>query len=164
MYAASVPAFMRALRNLREVLQRGEAHAIERGFEPAVLLQARLAPDMRPLLNQVQMATDTAKNGAARLAGVEAPVFVDDESDFAGLYARIDRAIAYLREFAPAQIDGSETRPVLLRTPRGEHSFEGLGYLTGFALPNLYFHVTTAYAVLRHNGVPLGKLDYLGRG
>ena len=164
MYAASVPAFVRALRNLRDVLARGEAHALERGFDPGVLLQARLAPDMRPLLNQVQMSTDTAKNGAARLAGVEAPVFVDDEADFAGLYARIDRAIAYLGQFEPAQIDGGESRPVLLKTPRGEHRFLGLGYLTGFALPNLYFHVTTAYALLRHNGVPLGKLDYLGRG
>ncbi len=160
MYGASIPAFVRALRNLRRVLELGE---IERGFDPAVLLQSRLAPDMRPLLGQVQMASDTAKNGAARLAGIEAPVFADDESDFAGLYARLDRAIAYLGTFEPAQIDGAETRPVVLRTPGGEYAFEGLGYLTGFALPNLYFHVTTAYAILRHNGVALGKLDYLGR-
>ena len=163
MYGASIPAFVRALRNLRRVLELGEAHAIERGFDPAVLLQSRLAPDMRPLLGQVQMASDTAKNGAARLAGVEAPVFADDETDFAGLYARLDRAIAYLGTFYPPQIDGAETRPVVLRTPGGEYAFEGLGYLTGFALPNLYFHVTTAYAILRHNGVALGKLDYLGR-
>ena len=163
MYAASVPAFLRALRNLRHVLERGEAHALERGFDPAVLLQARLAPDMRPLLGQVQMATDTAKNGAARLAGIDAPVFPDDEADFAGLYARLDRAIAYLGTFTADQLDGCETRPVVLKTPGGEHRFEGFGYLTGFALPNLYFHVTTAYAILRHNGVPLGKLDYLGR-
>ena len=163
MYSASIPAFTRALRNLRAVLELGEAHARERGFDPGVLLQSRLAPDMRPLLNQVQMASDTAKNGAARLAGVEAPVFADDETDFAGLYARLDRAIAYLGTFEPAQIDGAETRPVVLRTPGGEYAFEGLGYLTGFALPNLYFHVTTAYAILRHNGVALGKLDYLGR-
>ena len=161
MYSASIPAFVRALRNLRRVLELGE---IERGFDPAVLLQSRLAPDMRPLLNQVQMASDTAKNGAARLAGVEAPVFADDETDFAGLYVRLDRAIAYLGTFYPPQIDGAETRPVVLRTPGGEYAFEGLGYLTGFALPNLYFHVTTAYAILRHNGVALGKLDYLGRG
>jgi hypothetical protein len=162
MYAASVPAFLRALRNLRHVLERGEAHAVERGFDPGVLLQARLAPDMRPLLSQVQMSTDTAKNGAARLAGVDAPVFVDDETDFAGLYARIDRAIAWLEQISPAQIDGSEARPVVLKTPRNEYRFEGLGYLTGFALPNLYFHVTTAYALLRNNGVPLGKMDYIG--
>ena len=123
MYGASIPAFVRALRNLRRVLELGEAHAIERGFDPAVLLQSRLAPDMRPLLGQVQMASDTAKNGAARLAGIEAPVFADDESDFAGLYARLDRAIAYLGTFEPAQIDGAETRPVVLRTPGGEYAF-----------------------------------------
>lgn len=162
MYGASIPAFVRALRNLRHVLERGQAHAIERGFDPAVLLQSRLAPDMRPLLNQVQMASDTAKNGAARLAGVEAPVFADDETDFAGLYARLDRAIAYLGTFVPVQVDGSETRPVVLRTPGGEHAFEGLDYLTGFALPNLYFHVATAYAILRHNGVEVGKRNFLG--
>ncbi|UWX04243.1 DUF1993 domain-containing protein [Pseudoxanthomonas sp. NC8] len=163
MYSASVPAFLRALRSLRHVLERGEAHAVERGFDPGVLLQERLAPDMRPLLShKVQMSTDIAKNSAARLAGVEAPVFADDETDFAGLYARLDRAIAYLEQFVPAQIDGSEARPVVLKTPRKEYHLEGLGYLTAFALPNLYFHVTTTYALLRSNGVPLGKMDYLG--
>lgn len=163
MYAASVPAFARALRNLRHVLELGEEHALGRGFPPAVLLQARLAPDMLPLLSQVQIATDTAKNGAARLAGVEAPVFADDETDFAALYTRLDRVRHYLASFTPQQFVGSESRPIVLKSPRAEYHFEGLGYLTGFVLPNLFFHVTTSYALLRHNGVPLGKLDYLGR-
>ncbi|MBD9369690.1 DUF1993 domain-containing protein [Xanthomonas sp. XNM01] len=163
MYTAAIPPFLRALRNLRQLLALGEAHARQAGYAPEVLLQARLAPDMRPLLDQVQMATDTAKNGAARLAGLQAPVFADEETDFAGLYARLDRAIAYLQTFEAAQFEGSQTRQVSLVTRRGEQRFEGLAYLTGFALPNLYFHVTTAYALLRHNGVPLGKLDYLGR-
>ncbi len=163
MYAASAPAFLRALRNLRQLLALAEAHAQRQGYAAEVLLQARLYPDMLPLLSQVQMATDTAKNGIARLAGEQAPAFADEETDFAGLYARLDRAIDYIGSFAPSRIDGSETRAISLVTRGGERRFEGLPYLTGFALPNLYFHVGTVYALLRHNGVPLGKLDYLGR-
>ncbi|WP_225583319.1 DUF1993 domain-containing protein [Pseudoxanthomonas sp. PXM02] len=164
MYQVSVPVFLRALGNLRHVLEKGEAHARERGDDPAVLLQARLYEDMLPLVRQVQIATDTAKFGAARLAGLESPRFEDTETTFDELYARLDAVSDYLRTFDEAALQGSETRAVTLSTrTRGDLQFDGRGYLFGFALPNLFFHVTTAYAILRHNGVPLGKVDYLGQ-
>lgn len=163
MYQASIPVFLRALQNLRHILEKGEAHARERGDDPAILLQARLYEDMLPLIRQVQIATDTAKFGPARLAGVESPRFEDVETTFDELYARLDAVADYLRTFDEAALQGSETRAVTLSTrTRGDLHFDGRGYLFGFALPNLFFHVTTAYAILRHNGVPLGKLDYLG--
>ncbi|HJS35214.1 MAG TPA: DUF1993 domain-containing protein [Pseudoxanthomonas sp.] len=163
MYQASVPVFLRALGNLRQVLEKGEAHARAQGYEPAVLLQSRLYPDMLPLVRQVQMATDTAKFGAARLTGVESPRFEDIETTFAELFARLDAVSAYLGTFEESAFEGSEDRAVTLSTrSRGDLTFNGRGYLLGFALPNLFFHVTIAYAILRHNGVPLGKLDYLG--
>ncbi|CAN7480633.1 DUF1993 domain-containing protein [Pseudoxanthomonas sp. LjRoot143] len=163
MYQASVPVFLRALRNLRHVLEKGEAHARGRGEDPAALLQARLYEDMLPLVRQVQIATDTAKFGAARLAGVESPRFEDVETTFDELYARLDAIADYLHTFDEAALQGSETRAVTLSTrTRGDLHFDGRGYLLGHALPNLFFHVTTAYAILRHHGVPLGKLDYLG--
>lgn len=163
MYQASVPVFLRALRNLRHVLEKGEAHARGRGEDPAALLQARLYEDMLPLVRQVQIATDTAKFGAARLAGVESPRFEDVETTFDELYARLDAIADYLRTFDETALQGSETRAVTLSTrTRGDLHFDGRSYLLGHALPNLFFHVTTAYAILRHHGVPLGKLDYLG--
>lgn len=163
MYQISVPVFVRALRQLKHVLQKGEAYAQEKGFDPAVLLQTRLFPDMFPLLRQVQIATDLGKNGAARLAAVEPLKFEDDETDFAQLHARIDRALDYLGTFRAEQIDGSEGRPVSVMTrARGELKFDGQTYLLTFVLPNLFFHVTTAYDLLRHTGVPLGKVDFLG--
>ncbi len=163
MYAASVPVLQRALGNLKHLLEKAEAHAQAQGYDPAVLLQARLYPDMYPLLRQVQLVTDSAKFAPARLAGVESPRFDDDETSFAQLQARLDRAIEYLGTFTPAQLEGSETRRVTLSTrTRGDLEFDGRGYLLGFVLPNVFFHVSTAYAILRHNGVPLGKLDYLG--
>ncbi|SOD53031.1 DUF1993 domain-containing protein [Pseudoxanthomonas wuyuanensis] len=163
MYQASVPVLQRALRNLREILRKGQTHAQSQGYDPAVLLQSRLYPDMLPLLRQVQIATDTAKFAPARLAGVESMRFDDTETGFDELYARLDRTIEYLGSFSAEQIDGSETREVLLPTrSRGDLRFDGRGYLFGFVLPNLYFHVSTAYAILRSNGVPLGKSDYLG--
>lgn len=163
MYQASVPVFLRALRNLRHVLEKGEAHARGRGEDPAALLQARLYEDKLPLVRQVQIATDTAKFGAARLAGVESPRFEDVETTFDELYARLDAIADYLRTFDETALQGSETRVVTLSTrTRGDLHFDGRGYLLGHALPNLFFHVTTAYAILRHHGVPLGKLDYLG--
>lgn len=163
MYEASVPVYVRALSNLRGVLRLGEGFAKERGIAPDVLLQQRLIADMLPLLRQVQIATDLAKNGAARLAGVDPLPFADDETDFAGLYARIDRCLDYLRTFTPAQLDGSETREVVFSTRNsGELRFTGEDYLRFFTLPNLFFHCSIAYAILRETGTPLGKLDFLG--
>ena len=163
MYQASVPVFVRALQNLRAVLHKGEAHAVEKAFAPEVLLQTRLIADMLPLVRQVQIATDMAKNGCARLAGVDPLPFPDDETDFAGLYARLDRCIGYLRGFTPAQIDGSEARAVAFATRNsGELRFSGEDYLRYYTLPNLFFHCSIAYAIFREAGAPLGKLDYLG--
>ncbi len=162
MYQATVPVGQRALRNLRQLLVKGEAHAQAQGFDAGVLLQTRLYPDMFPLLRQVQIATDGVKNAAARLAGVEALKFEDDETTFAELYARLDRAIDYLGTFTPEQIDGSEGRAISVPRRNGEPlSFDGRTYLLAFVTPNLYFHVATAYAILRHAGVPLGKADFL---
>lgn len=165
MYQASVPQFVWTLQNLAHVLNKAEAHAKERGVEPEVLLQSRLIADMLPLVRHVQIATDMAKNGSARLAGVD-PVKVDDEeTSFAQLQARIAWVIEYVRGFRAEQIDGSETRPVSLTVPTGGTlDFNGLDYLQQFVLPNLFFHATTAYAILRKSGAPLGKLDFLGAG
>lgn len=163
MYQASVPVYLRALANLSGVLRKGEAHAQERGYESELLLQARLAPDMFPLLKQVQIATDLAKNGAARLSGVDAPKFDDDETTFAQLHARIDRTIEYLETLSPGQVDGSEAREVTITTrSAGELKFDGQSYLLHFSLPNLFFHCSIAYALLRQGGVVLGKLDFMG--
>lgn len=162
MYQASVPVLQRALRNLREILHKGQAHAQSQGYDPAVLLQSRLYPDMLPLLRQVQIAADTAKFAPARLAGIESMRFDDNETGFDELYARLDRVIEYIGTFSADQIDGSETREVVLPTRSRELRFDGRTYLLGFVQPNLYFHISIAYAILRSNGVPLGKLDYLG--
>jgi uncharacterized protein len=162
MYTASVPVFVRALRNLRAVLQKGEAHAAEKNFAPDVLLQTRLIADMLPLVRQVQIATDMAKNGACRLAGMEPPKFEDDESTFAQLYTRIDRAIEVLDGLGAAQIDGSEARAITLQMRTGEMKFEGQAYLLDFVLPNLFFHCTTSYVILREAGVQIGKMDFIG--
>ncbi|SDR02676.1 hypothetical protein SAMN05428982_2946 [Pseudoxanthomonas sp. CF385] len=163
MHQASVPVLLRALKNLRHVLEKGEAHAREKGYEPTILLQSRLAPDMLPLVRQVQIATDTAKFAVARLSATESPRFEDAETTFDELYARLEAVAEYLRTFDDAALAGSEDRRITLTTrTRGELVFDGRGYLFGFVLPNVFFHLTTAYAILRHNGVPLGKLDYLG--
>jgi uncharacterized protein len=163
MYQATVPVGQRALRNLRQLLAKGEAHAQAQGYEAGVLLQMRLYPDMFPLLRQVQIATDGVKNAAARLAGVEALRFEDEETTFAQLYDRLDRAIDYLGTFTPEQFDGSEARPITVpRRNKEALNFDGRTYLLSFVTPNLYFHVVTAYAILRHAGVPLGKAEFLG--
>lgn len=163
MYQASVPVFLRALDNLRAVLRKGEAFANEKGIEPSVLLNSRLIVDMFPLTKQVQIATDMAVRGSSRLAGAEPPSFPDTETDFAGLFARIDRAIDVVKGFDAGQIDGSESRPIQVqRRGRDPLQLDGQSYLLGFILPNLYFHSAIAYAILREAGLPLGKDDFLG--
>jgi hypothetical protein len=127
------------------------------------MLQTRLIPDMLPLVKQVQIATDMAKNGTARLAGVDPLKFEDNETSFEELYARIDRALDYIKSFKPEQIDGSETRPVTIKSRNGEQHFEGQAYLLHFVIPNLFFHCTTAYAILRESGAHLGKQDFIGK-
>ena len=161
-FDASIPVFIRAMHNLAAYLGKAEADALSRNIDPAVLIAARLSPDMHPLSRQVQTASDIIKNGGARLAGVEAPSFPDTETTFAELQARIARTIAFLQTIAAAQLQGSEDRAITLKFPGREMAFTGATYLTGFVLPNLYFHMTTAYAILRHNGVPLGKADFMG--
>jgi hypothetical protein len=162
MYQASVPPFIRTLTNLKAIIAKAAADAKERKIDDTVFVGARLYPDMLPFAKQIQIATDFARGTAARLAGLETPAVEDNEKTFAELTARIDSTIAYLRTFQAAQIDGSETREIV-RPIRGEpKKFTGINYLLQFALPNFYFHTTTAYAILRHNGVAIGKGDFLG--
>ena len=163
MYQAAVPVFSRALTNLAAVLKKGEAHAKAKGVTDEVLLQTRLMPDMLPLVKQVQIATDMATRGAARLAGVEPQSFEDNETTLEQLYARIERAVAYVHSFTPAQIDGSEARAIMLKMRTGDMHFEGQGYLLNFVLPNLFFHCTTTYTILREAGAEIGKTDFIGR-
>ena len=162
MYQASVPAFIRALNNLAAILEKGAAHAQARKIDEAVLLNSRLFPDMFPLARQVQLATDTAKSGAGRLAGVEFPAYEDKEATFQDLVLRIRNTIAYLESLQPAQIDGSEDKTISWQTRSSTKSMPGMPYLLSHLLPNIHFHVTTAYNILRHNGVELGKKDFLG--
>ena len=163
MYTASVPVFVRALNNLTHVLKKGEAHARAKQVpEPDALLQQRLIFDMLPLVKQVQIACDMAARGAARLAGVEPQSFEDNEKTFAEVYARIERATTYVQSFKPEQIDGSEDRPIRLKMRNGEMDFTGMEYLQQFTLPNLFFHCTTAYDLLRVAGVEIGKTDFIG--
>lgn len=163
LYDVSIPVTVRALRNLSHVLARGEAHAEARKFDPAVLLGARLYPDMLPLSRQVQIATDVARGCGARLAGREPPVYEDTETSFAELQVRITRTLDYLQGLSASDFDGAEARTVTIKL-RGEPvQFPALTYLHYFVLPNLFFHAATAYDLLRHNGVELGKADFLGR-
>ena len=162
MYQAAVPVMLRSLTNLRSILSKAEAYAAAKHIETSVLLNARLYPDMLPLTRQIQIATDMAKGGASRLAAAAVPKYEDDETTFAELTARIDKTMALLNSVSAAQIDGAEDRDITV--PLRDHSltFKGLSYLLDFVLPNLYFHVTTAFAILRHNGVEIGKKDFLG--
>lgn len=162
MYQASVAVFNHNLKNLAAILKLAARDAKARGFEPSVLLNARLAPDMFPLVRQVQVATDNAKGCSARLAGVDIPVYQDNETSFAELDQRIRTTRAFLRSLKPAQFAGSESREIAMNLPIGKLSFSGADYLNGWALPNFYFHYSAAYNILRHNGLNLGKLDYLG--
>lgn len=163
MHAASAPILLQMLRNMRRWLDRAEAHAEAKKFDPSVYMTLRLAPDMLPFPRQIQIATDNAKGCVARLAGVEVPRFEDNETTLAQLRERIDRTIAFVESVPADAITGSEERPIELpMRGRDPLKFDGQGYLTHFALPNFFFHVTTAYALLRHAGVDLGKMDYLG--
>jgi len=161
-YQISVPVFVRALTNLKGILVKGAAHAQAKKIDEAALLQARLFPDMFPFVSQVHVATDMARAGAARLSGAEPPKFEDKETTFAELIDRVERTIAYVQSVPAAQFEGAATRTIT-RPVRGQpHAFTGVNYLQQFILPNLYFHATAAYALLRHNGVELGKADFIG--
>ena len=162
MYQVAVPPFLQTLGALSAVLAKAEAHAGAKKFDPALLLASRLAPDMFPMSRQVQIACDFAKSTVARLAGVAVASFADEEKCLADLRARIDKTLDYVRSFKPSQIDGSEERDVTITLAGKPVTFKGQPYLVHFVLPNFYFHATVAYAILRHNGVELGKRDFLG--
>lgn len=161
MYQASIPVFISKLNNLSAILKKGEAYALARKIEPEVLVNARLYPDMFPLSRQIQIATDVVKGCAARLAGTEVASFPDTEKTFPELQARIAKTVELLKAFTPQQIDGSQQRKVTLKLKGKDTSFLGQPYLLHFVLPNFYFHISMAYAILRHNGVDIGKADYL---
>lgn len=162
MYTASVPVFQHMLRNLSHILDKGEASAAARKFDPAVLAAARLAPDMLPLTRQVLIACDAAKNGIARISGVEAPKFEDKEATFGELKARIQKTLDYLATVPAGSLDGQEDKDITFPVgPGNTRTMKAQAYLTTWVLPNFFFHITTTYAILRHNGVDLGKPDYL---
>jgi len=163
LYDISVPVFVRGLGQLSHLLDKGLAHAQASGIDPTVLVNARLAPDMFTLAGQIQSASDASKLGTARLAGITAPGFPDTETTYEELQARLAKTVDFLQGVDRAQIDGFEERPVTMKARGNELQFTAQRYLLQFALPNFFFHVTTAYGVLRHSGVPLGKMDYLGR-
>lgn len=163
MYETSVPVCIRTLSNLVGILEKGATYAENKKIDPAVLINFRLFPDMFPLSRQVQIASDIAKRGAAQLAGVEAPKFEDNETTFSELIDRTRKTISYLDTFKPEQFDGSEERTITLQVRDNTLSFQGMPFLLYFVLPNVYFHVTTAYNILRHCGVELGKQDFLGK-
>jgi hypothetical protein len=162
MYQASIPSFVRMLGNLSAILDKAAAHAEAKKIDPAVFINARLAPDMFPLSRQVQIATDMVKGCAARLAGIEVPRYEDNETTFAELQARIDKTKAFIQSVNASQIDGSEQRQIALKFGSRDLSFLGQPYLLDFVLPNFHFHLSMTYAILRHNGVEIGKKDYIG--
>lgn len=162
MYQASIPSFLRMLENLSAILDKAAAHAEAKKIDPAIFVNARLAPNMFPLSRQVQIATDLVKGCAARLAGIEVPCYEDNESTFSELQARITKTMAFLQSVNAAQIDGSEERNITPKFGSRELSFSGQEYLLDFVIPNFHFHLTTTYAILRHHGVEIGKSDYTG--
>jgi uncharacterized protein len=162
MYEASIPVFTRVLGNLSAILDKAAAHAEAKKIDQAVFINSRLAPDMFPLSRQVQIATDMVKGCAARLAGLDVPSYEDNETTFADLQARIAKTIVFLKSVSAEQINGSEDRTITLKVRGKEVSFFGQFYLLNFVLPNFYFHITATYAILRHNGVEIGKMDFLG--
>lgn len=163
MYQASVPVFARALVNLAAILEKAATQAEARKIDPAVLVNYRLYPDMLPLARQIQIATDGAKGGVARLAGAEAPKFEDNEASIPELIGRLRKTVAYLETIKPEQIDGSEDKTVTWKTQTTTRSMQGMPYLLSHVTPNVYFHVTTAYDILRHCGIEIGKQDFLGK-
>ena len=162
MYDFSIPVLTRGLTNLSAILDKGAAHATAKKFDSIVLAQARLYPDMYPLVRQVQIACDTAKGAAARLAGIEVPKHEDTEANFADLKGRIAKTVDFLKTVGAAQLKDAENRSIELKFPNGGWKFTAIGYLNDFVLPNFYFHLSMVYALLRKNGVEIGKDDFLG--
>lgn len=161
MHAVSAPVFVRNLNNLSNMLTKAEQQAKTKGYDPAVLLNQRLAPDMFPLTKQIQIACDHAKGCVARLAGHPPEPMEDNETTFAELQTRIKKVLAIVEGYKPDQLEGSETREIVIKIPNMELKFSGIDYVTQWAMPNFYFHATMAYAILRHNGIELGKRDFL---
>lgn len=162
MFQASVPRLINALNNLSHILDKAQAHIDAKKIDASALIQFRLYPDMLNFTRQVQIASDTAKGVVARLAGVEIPAYEDNEQSIADLKARIVKTIAFIQGFKPEQIDGTEDKDIITKRGEKETHYKGMQFLLGHAIPNVYFHITTAYAILRHNGVEIGKRDYLG--
>ena len=162
MYQASAPRFVNILKNLSTMLDKAQAHAEAKKIDPAALTTYRLFPDMFPLTRQVQIACDSAKGAVARLAGVEIPKHEDVEQTLVDLKARIAKTIAFIETIKPAQLDGTEDKEIVLKLGGKETAFKGMQFLLGHAVPNFYFHVTTVYNILRHNGVEIGKKDFIG--
>ncbi len=163
MYQASVPRFVNILGNLSNILDKTQAHIDAKKLSDASLTAFRLFPDMLPMTTQVQVACDTAKGVVARLAGVDIPAFEDNEQTIAELKARVAKTIAFIETITPAQIDGTEDKDIVTKRGEKETHYKGMQFLLGHAIPNFYFHITTAYAILRHNGVEIGKRDFLGK-
>ncbi len=163
LYDVSIAPLIRNLQNLKHILQQGEAYAAQKKVAPEVLLNSRLFVDMYSLTKQVQLVSDMSKGAGARLAGLEMPAYADDETSFDMLYARIDKTFDFLAQIAPHQLEGAATKEVTLTIRKVDLTFSGLDYLEKWVMPNAYFHTTTAYNILRHLGVPLGKTDYLGQ-
>jgi len=163
MYQASAPRLINSMRNLSTILDKTQAYIDAKKIDPAALLQFRLFPDMLNLTRQIQIASDTAKGVVARLAGVDIPTYEDNETSVAELQARIAKTIAFIEGFTPAQIDGTEDKAIVTKRGDKETHYTGMQFLLGHAIPNVYFHVTIAFAILRHNGVEIGKRDYLGK-
>lgn len=161
-YDASIPVLIRSLSSLTKILDKAGAQAKAEDKPSSGLLEARLAPDMHPFTRQIQMASDAAKGAGARLAGIEAPSMPDTETTLPELHARLVKTIDFLKTVTPAHLAGAEDREIVLKFPQGEMKFTGRDFLANFALPNFFFHVTTAYALLRHKGITLGKMDFLG--
>jgi hypothetical protein len=163
MYQASAPRLINSMRNLSAILDKTQIYIDTKKIDPAALLQFRLFPDMLNLTRQIQIASDTAKGVVARLAGVDIPAYEDKETSVAELQARIAKTIAFIEGFTPAQIDGTEHKAIVTKRGDKETHYTGMQFLLGHAIPNVYFHVSIAFAILRHNGVEIGKRDYLGK-